>query len=212
MTFPVSTRTAQNLMDYIRRQFGDDASVQIQDADLITWINMGQMDIVTKLECLQATSVATSVANQNYLVMPTDVIKMESVYYSDKPLKATSMDSIQTTVGSTISTDTGDPIWWWIWANRIYMYPVPDNSTTSVEINYIKRPLDVANGASLLSIPDAYYNALAEYVMIKAQELDENLQGAQISKQKYDETVTSVMGLERQEQGAFLVIQEYVYD
>jgi len=211
MTFPLSSKTANDVMSLIRRLFGDDAAVQILDSDLISWINMGQLDIATKLQCIQATAVTSSIVGTSAYSVPTDIIKMESVYFNNVPLRATSMDSIQTMIGDTIGTDQADPRYWWLWANMIYVYPVP-STIYPIEINYIKRPANVVNAASSLSLPDTYFNALCEYVMAKAQELDENLQGSQISQQKYGEYVTNLMNIERSESGSFPVVQEYIYD
>jgi len=211
MTYPLSTHTAGDVISYVRRQFGDDASVQLLDSDILTWINMAQDEIARKLKNIQATSYTISVAGNDVYDVPPDVIQMESVYYNNVPLRATSQDWIQTQVGESMM-DRGTPRYWWIWAANIHIYPVPEDSVTEIKVNYIKRPNDVVNAASSLQLPDAYYTLICEYVMSKAQELDENLQAAQISKQQFDTMIVEVTGLERNEIGSFLVVQEYEYD
>jgi hypothetical protein len=211
MTYPVSSHTVQDIITYCRRLFGDDSSVQILDSDIIMWINMGQMDIATKLMNVQASSATVSVIGQAAYTVPSDVIKMESVYYNSKPLRGTSMDSVQTQFEDLISSQ-GFPQYWWLWANSINIFPVPDTANVPIVINYIKRPTAVVNGASALGLPDTYYNALCDYVMAKAAELDENVAGSQTAMDKYSATLVNVSGVERSESGAWLVIQEYQYD
>jgi hypothetical protein len=196
-------------MDYVKRQFGDEAGVQLRDSDLITWINNGQLELARKLRNIQASMSAAVVASNGVFSVPDDTLKLESVILDNVFLTPTNFEGARALLGDKIGY-TGEPEFWWVWANQIFVYPVPQAAGT-ITINYIARPDPVVNASSTLSLSDLYYNQLCDYVMMKAHELDENLQASQVMAQRLENGIIEVLNIERSEHGAFPVVTEVSY-
>jgi len=75
----------------VKRQFGDQSGVQVEDADIIRWINDAQRDIAYTQEILESIATQSSVANQEKYTLPTDMINLRSVYYAGAKLQVLSL-------------------------------------------------------------------------------------------------------------------------
>lgn len=56
--FP-STYTVQDVLTEIKRTFGDEAGVQITDADIYRWIDRGQIELFSSLEVKKQYRILT---------------------------------------------------------------------------------------------------------------------------------------------------------
>lgn len=62
MTLRPNTKTFQNLLTEVKRLFGDESGVQLEDADIQRWANEAQMEIVNTNGAIKAKSSMPSVA------------------------------------------------------------------------------------------------------------------------------------------------------
>ena len=214
MPTPNSTRTAGDVMTYVKRQFGDESGVQITDTDIIRWINQGQNEIVNKNPMIQATATQTSVvAQQTYSIntLAPDILQLEAVIFDGWPLEPTNLERIKADLGSSYATTPGTPQYFYVWDNTIYLWPVPDTEK-SIQINYSRHPMSVASAGDLLGVPDRYYDRVCEYVMSKAYELDEDWQGHQTNKQAFEDKLMEANNADKNQIGAFYVAYDYEYE
>jgi len=204
---PSSSIYASQLIHYIKRQFGDEANIQINDADIIGWLNMGAIEICAKNSVIQAeATISGSVGQLSYdLDFIPDVIRIEDVYYGDQKLdpvdKSTFRETIQTSVG-----ESGTPIYWYAWANSIKLWPVP-NKAAILTVDFIKKPREVSNGGDKLPLPDLYYEQLCLFVMSKAFELDEDVEKSTAQRSLFENKLMEKNDLEKTMSGAFPVVQ-----
>lgn len=181
MSYAYSTHNVDDVLNHVKRQFGDESGVQITNEDICRWINAGQDEIFRRSEPVKAVTNADIVAGQADYTLPTSVLRIQTIYVNGFPLEQRSNQEVEEYIRQEdpTSTSTGTPAVWSEWAGTITLYPKPDTSAVGgLSLRYIKNPTSVAIGSDPLSIPDAFYNRLVEYVMQQAYELDENFSAA----------------------------------
>lgn len=181
----------------VTRQFGDEAQIQIDSADIIRWINMGQREIVTNNTSINRVVARTSiVAGQASYPLDADsafkgIQKLTAVMVDGLPLTGmTFQEALAYLKAPPSSSATGVPSIWYSEAGMLNLWPKPDkNITNGLAIYFIKAPPVVAVIGDKLGVPDNFYNALVQYVLQQAYELDENFQAAGIKGQQFEKSV-----------------------
>lgn len=185
-----ATHTAKEVADYVKRQFGDESGVQVTDADIIRWINYAQRDVFAKKEPLKSIATANLVGGQNQYTWPPNILQVQSLRVNNAPVK---MLSFQTAEEYILDRDishmeTGQPQIWYEYGGQFFFWPMPDQSSTNgIQIFYIPAPTAIDSITDTLTIPDTYFNALIDYVVSQAYELDENFDAAQLKAQSFSD-------------------------
>lgn len=181
MSYAPPTRTAGQVMNQVKRQFGDESGVQITDDDLLGWINDAQTVIVTKNKILKAKSTAPSIAGQASYTFPSlPIHQIESIHYAGVRIAnlpfPTAEEKIFNTDPDRVSS--GPPQFWYEWAGTFTFWPTPD-AVENIDIYYTAKPAPVASNANLLSVSDKYFQTVVQYVLMQAYELDEDWKASQ---------------------------------
>lgn len=194
MSYLTTTRTANDLLLYVKRQFGDESGVQITDADILRWANAGQIEIFRRNKPIKATSTADLTKGITAYTFPNNVMMVQSIVVGGLPIPQRSFEEAQAYGFSVdpLKTNTGDPQFWWEFGGTFSFYPVPDKTVVAgIILYYLKGPTDLIATTDLLSVPDMYYNRLVEYVMSQAYELDENLEASQLKNGQFEGNLLS---------------------
>lgn len=188
----------QDVSTRVKRIFGDEAGVQVTDQDVIRWINDAQEQIVLDNEGLmEATATANTVQDQLEYDVPSDLSVLRSLKFKGYRLKYMSfaefneyVDGFTAAPGVT-PYGSGIPEIFMVWGEpkKISLFPKPQESVTNgLTIYYIKHPVSVGNLADALTVPLQYHNAVVDYCLQKAYELDEDYQKAELKKTAFNET------------------------
>lgn len=184
----MSALTVLGVKDRVKRKFGDEAGVQLTDADILRSINDAQRRIVARNDSLlEKTATANSVAGQQEYTLPTDLLKFKSMSY-----KGTAGVSYQIMQGMTLNelnlyidgwdantSSMGIPIIYAIHAGKFLVYPIPQDAITSAfKIYYCRKPADVVNDGDTLDLPELYHDTIVDLVLQDAYEMDEDWQAA----------------------------------
>ena len=215
MATPTATRTLGDVFSFVKRQFGDESGVQITDTDITRWVNQAQNEIVNKNPMIQATAEGLSVQGTQTIDLNTiapNLLQLEAVIYDGWPLEPTSLERLKADIGGPDAATQGTPQYFYVWGNKIYMWPVPSTSSKSIQVNYSAHPSSVSGAADTLGVPDRYYERVCEYVMSKAYELDEDWQGHQVNKQAFEDKLTEVREGDKTQIGAFPVVYDAEYE
>ena len=166
----------------VKRQFGDESGVQITDQDVMRWINDAQNDIAQAQEINEASATGSSTYQQDTYPIPTDVINLRSVLYKGKKIKAVSMQEYDVYVNENQGSPNvplyGTPDIFYVWAQEIRFYPIPEVSGEEIKLYYSQFPVEVITINDFLSLPIKYHNRIVEYCLQQAYELDENFDAA----------------------------------
>lgn len=199
MAIETKTHAVQDVVTYVERQFGDESGVQVNTADIIRWINSGQREIAENNLNINATYATTDVvAHQETYPLRSDpnlsnINRIRSVRYQNQVLKNITYEEAENyiLVNSTqFPINYGLPVIWWEDAGDLHLYPNPQTSiSAALTIHFTTVPKIVSAVGDMLDIPDSYYNALLQYVLSQAYELDENFQASQIKTSQFEKSL-----------------------
>ena len=194
MSYSNSTRTVMDVARSVKRTFGDESGVQIEDADILMWVNDAQDEIVNRNKILKGTSTVASVIGQQDYTFPTVPIhQIESLHYAGRAIPNLPFSKAEEQLLDS-NTQSGEPAFWYEWGGKFSLFPVPA-TVKNIAIYYTMRPTKVTAQSDLLSVPDKYYQAVVAFVLQKAYAMDEDWNAQQAMAQQFD-TSTNEMGEE----------------
>lgn len=184
----------------VKRQFGDESGVQITDDDITRWVNDAQRDIVMRNESvLQTTSTTDSVAEQQAYDFPTDLLVLRSIHYKREDgdlafykLKGMSYTEFDEYIDGWEGTAYGPsyPIVYTTYADQILLFPIPVSSgTDNLKIIYSRQPTELTSDVDEIDLPLAYHNAVVEFCLTQAYQLDEDWNAAGVLSTQYTASV-----------------------
>ncbi len=174
----------QDIVTRVRRTFGDEAAVQVDDADILRWINDGQVEIVKHNQAaLQKTDFIDLVDGTSSYILPADLLLLRSLRYkysdmlSYRALVYKNMQEFDATIDGWDGTayNEGHPSFFTMYEGRAILFPTPDTSVTDgLKVLYNQKPTDVTTLVDNLSLPLIYHNTIVKYAMWQASLLDED--------------------------------------
>jgi hypothetical protein len=181
-----------DIVTRVRRIFGDEAAVQVNDDDIKRWINDGQVEIIKHNDgALQKTAFINIVANQSSYTLPTDLMILRSLRYkfsamlSYSALRYKNMQEFDNSIDGWDGTayTAGNPAFFTMYEGKALLFPTPSESfTNGIKVLYNQKPTDVTGLSDTISLPLIYHNTLLKYCMWQASLLDEDHEPAQMYK------------------------------
>ena len=199
MSYGAKTRLVSEVITAVQRQFGDESGVQLENSDIIRWINDAQDIIVAKNKVLKAKSTTTAVAGQAAYTFPSDNIhQIESIHYNGYRVPNMSFPEAEEQIfrSDPAALSVGEPILWYEWAGTFTFWPAP-NDTKNIDLYYTQRPAHVSLISDVLSVPDKYYQDVVRYCMQQAYEMDEDMANSQAKGQQFDASLNEKSEEER---------------
>lgn len=201
------SKTVQNVADSVKRQFGDESGVEVQDSDIIRWVNDAQYEIVTKNPEVNAGMVTVNVTSGQtlypLLTNVPDMLVIHSIHYKGEYLNNLSFLEAQQTIIRSEDTETGDPKFWYEYAGNVNLWPKPTSSVTAgLTIFYSKAPTLITTLGQTLSVSDSYFKAVIDFCLTQAHEMDDNFQASNVKQQQF-ETALQVQANRTHAQDAF---------
>ena len=195
--FDARTKTANDVAQSIKRQMGDEAQVVITDSDILRWIDDGQLEIVTNNQELNLSKAVTSIVSgvAEFPLMNDEafsgILLINSIHYKNRRLRNVTFQEAEEFMLTDTENAEGTPSLWYSVAGVLHLYPVPEeNVDNGLSIFFTKAPAKMSSLTQLLSIPNSYFNALVEYIMSKAYEMEENTQMSQMKTQQFEKSLS----------------------
>lgn len=183
----------------VKRQFGDDAAIQIQDADIVRWVNDAQREIANQNDdLLMITATADVISGQSAYTLPSNIRLLRKIEYNGLHLKPLSLQDFSEYIdgySNPKNYSQGNPLVYNIWAGQFTVFPTPSASAALVSgftLYYLRNPVDVVNDTDNLEFPNGYHNHIFEYCLRMAYELDENWQAAQQLDKRFQQGVNGL--------------------
>lgn len=217
MTFGTPTKLVSDVMRAVKRTFGDESGVQLDDTDIIGWINQAQSLIVTKNGILKAratTPLVAGTAKYTLSGVSPKIHQLDSVLIDGRRIGNMSVAQAEETISQTdpAGDATGDPAFWYEWAGELTFWPEPSASGT-ITVRYTAEPATVTSSSSVLSVPDDYFTEVVNYVLKQAYEMDEDWQASQAKSQEFESSLAERGEEERTAQSmTYETITIYDYD
>lgn len=191
----------------VQRLFGDEADVQLTEADVIRWINDAQREIVMHNEgVLQTTGLINLVADQDEYAFPTDLFILRSLRYkftddlSYNSIKFLNLQEFDTFISGWDGTFSGSarPQVYTTYENKIFLYPRPsENVTDGLKVLYSKKPTEISTSADPISLPIVYHNVIVKYCYMMAQEMDEEYEASAAAFATFRDDINTLSFKER---------------
>jgi hypothetical protein len=184
----------------VQRQLGDTSGSQIIDTDIIHWVNDAQREINTANDVLQKKVSASTLANVSSYSLPTDLQRLHRVAYQGTTLDGISIEQAAELIPSNDMTiaqgyPSGTPLNYWVFAKQLNLWPAPQTAGSSdLTLYYICTPTDVASITDTISLADEYFNAIVQYCVAQAYELDTNYGMFNLKQQAFNTAVASLKG------------------
>lgn len=175
-----------DIVTRVRNSAGDSQSLQFTNAMLVDWINDGIRECAVDNNLLQKTATSATVANQSQYDLPSDVLKMYSVYVDETKIRNVTLQEWEQSFAAKDSDEnSGQPQIFYVWAAKINFYPKPD-AVKVLQINYIYNPTDVTyveeqNGSNpgdwqnqIPATPVGYHARLVDYCLAQVAQQDDD--------------------------------------
>jgi len=206
------TKTVQDVLITVKRQFGDESGVQLTDSDIIRWVDDAQREVIMNNPEINATVVSINVTAGTYqypiLASIPNIEIVRSVHYDGQILRNMSFQSAQEyIIRNTSSQNNGTPTFWYEYAGTLNLWPVPQTSLTGgLQDFFLARPPENKSTGDVLTVPDSYFNAIITYVMKQAMNMDENFQAAQAYDQQFEISMQKLANRTQSEQNTYPTI------
>lgn len=191
MPYGASTRTVLEVMQAVKRQFGDESGVQLEDADIIRWVNDASDEINRRNKVLKATSLTSSVVDQQDYTFPTDrILQIESLHYAGSRLPNMPFAQAEDQIigANTSATANGQPELWYEWGGKFSFWPRP-STVESITLYFTQRPARITTSVEVIPLPDKYFQDIVRYVLMQAYEMDEDWAASSAKQQQLDASI-----------------------
>lgn len=178
----------------VKRVFGDEAGAQITDADIMRWINDAQRDIAVNNNLLQVVAESTLTSGSTEASMPANMLTIRNIYWNKQKLKPVSYEDA-TEQSLEESEERGTPTTYWVFANKIQIYPSPDVAG-NLKVYYTRQPVEVTAVGNTPELPQQYHNRIVEYCLAQAYELDDNWESYKQKMQMFQDGMDRLKGHE----------------
>lgn len=187
------SKTVSDVVESVKRLFGDESGVQITDSDIIRWCDDAQREIImNNPEVGAGVATVTVTAGQGtypILTYVPDMMVIHSVHYNGQLLQNLTFVQAQEHIMRSNDTSSGEPLFWYEFAGVITLWPTPSvtrASPTGLTFYYSKAPSEITDTGQQLFVSDSYFKSVVDYCMAQAQELDENYAASNQKMQQFE--------------------------
>lgn len=179
-----------NLITFMRKFLAEEVATESfwSDPALIDYLNFGYVDVVSRAELLQCTSMGATTAGEDEYAFPKDTIRVVRVFHKDP----TTSKYKKLTDKTITELDLDDPQWTekvcasgelpQMWAPRGQMFhvtPAPfQTQADGLQMWCIQSPPFLTDNSQAPEIPEAYHEAVAMAGCLRALSSDRTSQEA----------------------------------
>lgn len=185
----VYTTTADVIASDVRAKFGDEAGVQLDDSALLRWINNGARRIASGAPWIQkvtSTPLLAGVDAYDLSAIQADLVSIATLTVQGRSVPIIGwQDFLNRTAGVNDPNDLTlpDGPFATLYGNSLTLRPVPtDTVADGITLYYTALPAPISTLTDLLPVPDRLVNALNDYVLQQALELDERFEEAEVKR------------------------------
>lgn len=185
----MSTLTVLDVKTRVKRKFGDESGVQLNDADIIRMINDAQRKIASRNDSiLEKSATADTAAGVQEYSFPADMLKLKGLSYKGtgetayRPMRGMQSLTEMNMYIDGWDADTssrGVPGVFAVHAGKFLVYPIPqDTIVAAFKVYYCRKPTDMVSDSDVLDLPELYHTIVVDSVLQDAYEMDEDWNAA----------------------------------
>lgn len=197
-----------------RRKYNSSSSSFYATAEIYDLIYQAELEIARETKMLEGrTTIAggTIQGTQAY-TFPTGVLEIKRVEvngYKLKPIDFRDDDAL--TLINSNSTSQGNPIYYFLWDNTIYLRPLPSTASQEIKIYYYKEPAAITSASQTLEVPALFHMCIVDYVTAEMAMKDGQSDRAQPYFDKwYDKHIPAMLAWTRKRRtgDAFKIVKD----
>jgi hypothetical protein len=174
-----SMTTLANLVEDCRQRYNAVGDNFFSDEELYDLVYEAEMEIATECEAIEEIYTTSTVASQREYDYPTRAMRIHRITYDGERLEPIDfLEDDGITGYEETTTSTGDPLYYAIFANRIFLRPVPA-SVATLKIYAIVMPSEHTAITSSMTVPEQYRPPIKDYILSQMFAKDKN--GAMVS-------------------------------
>jgi hypothetical protein len=160
---------ASEIIDRTRRMVGDTNKAQIEDDDIINWINDAVEELNFKLQLNQVVATTDLIAGINKYSLPSDMYTIYSVKCNGVVLEPMNKESYTYIQDQTDNIPPG----YYMYDDNIEVFPVPTAAKTKgLVVMYLEVPDRVNFQSDCPKISSEYHSRIVDYCTAQAFMLD----------------------------------------
>lgn len=161
--------TPAQLLSNVREQFSEPNPTFNTDGAIYSYMWQAETEIANLIPCTEATDTSTTtVSGTREYSFPSGVQRIHKVSWNAYPLKKMDLKDLdyleETAYGYTGST--GDPVYYYEWANKIGLSPIPDSAQT-IKLYYLKDPTELTDTSTSFTIPSWLAHYIGDYCLYR---------------------------------------------
>jgi|SRR5215510_5725445 len=176
----------------IKKQFGDEYGVVIEDVDIYGWILDAETDIIRTTGCNQKTA---TVPENNFPFIVSLAVNVERIALNGTPLAYVAVEELDLLGLSTSAV--GDPKYWYKQmenstpppiATKVYIWPTT-TQTRNFIVTYTMMPTlmtDAVVDNNKFTVPEVFQEDVIKYCIGRAHNKNNNLQAEKMQMDLYD--------------------------
>jgi hypothetical protein len=176
----------------IKKQFGDEYGVVIEDVDIYGWILDAESDIIRTTGC---NSKTVTVPEQNFPMILSMAVNVERIALNGVPLTYIAVEELDLLGLSTGAV--GEPRYWYKQmenntpnsiATKVYIWPETDQTRNFI-VSYTVVPslmTDVVVDNNKFTVPEVFQEDVIKYCIGRAHNKNNNLQAEKMQMDMYD--------------------------
>jgi hypothetical protein len=152
------------------------------------WINEGQFQIAREVEAaeFQETEVITLKQGKFKYTLPEDFLRVQDIYYPELVCRLKPLD-LQQFDATAPAKFEGPPENYTIYADELWVFPTPNNSTDTLELRYIKNAPALVSENDIPLLDRNYLQLLVEWALMRAFMAEDDVEASQAHKNLYRE-------------------------
>lgn len=174
---------AQLLIDQVRRELVETVGAFWTDQELLLLLNRAERDYINKTRLLEGRYVTGVTAGDPKIALPSNWLSARALFYNVpgqvldptqrwRRLIPTNLEKEAQERPNFLNTDPinqGQPAWYWIWGNELYLDPTPIQSTPNCIVMYYKaKPATLTDPSQQINTDDSLSEAISSYMLWKA--------------------------------------------
>lgn len=186
------SKTVNDVIAAVKRQFGDESGQQVTDSDISAWVSDAQREIVVNNpevnQAMVQFNITAGTASYPLLSNVPDMLVIHSIHFNGQLIRNMSFVQAQEYIIKSNDTQTAEiPSFWYEWAGVINFWPKPSKTfALGATVFYSKAPAEITSTGVVLSVPDSYFKSVVDFCMTQAYEMDDNAQMAQAKATQFE--------------------------
>lgn len=173
------------LIARVKNVFGDSNNVLLSDAMILDWINEASLEIAREVRYKITRDPSNTASDFIAGVDFGDALLINKVFYGSEPLALIDNETPDRMGTSVFEPQV--PRAYYLEGTKLYLWPVPANTdSTTITVVYAAAPTVLTDPGTAIDCPTKFHNDIANYVLSKANERNENWRAAEYYLLKWE--------------------------